>query len=489
MADVAAVSTQLEQWSFEKLASTRPERSASTASSPDLSHHEPETLRIHAAAVHAPTAIESKDASTFQQRYLSSEEDLSPMDGNSTDDDDDDYDSDVSIHEATATPATPSFFRARTMSISRRDKVKSGDMAVTVSYVSAGRPKMIQLAQSPVTEAPQRSSSLAQLPISAISKLRQQDLRTRSLIIGPSTLRSESPAPSEDSRRPSIGSARPYQHSNKSAMLLSDSGSQSSLHSIGGSSTPRSSSPSVSEKSIPYTRPVSSAANFAPRSSLYVVSSARTNTSSSSSTKNPLAPFPPLTPQSPEPHAFLSSDPYENSTTSAASPIIKQSPHKRLRSISQKLSLARIAIAPSKKYDARINGAKTPSGNMPPTPSTPYTPLTPQTAPLPTSSSSSSAPMNKLRRNSRMLSSSSSRPGTARGPSPDIPVPPMPVRSFTSVSTSPQKSALRASKMVARGADEREPILELPPCPSEDAGVASLKTRRIRKRKSLMDLL
>ncbi|KAL1593678.1 hypothetical protein SLS60_010409 [Paraconiothyrium brasiliense] len=465
MAAVAAVSTQLQQWSFGKPANTRPERSDSTASSPDLSHHEPETLRIHAAAVHAATSIDAKDASTFQERYLSSEEDLSPMDGNTTDED---YDSDVSIHEATATPATPGFFRARTMSISRPDKGKSGDTAVTVSYVSAGRPKVIQLAQSPVLEAPVRSASLAQLPIAAIGKLRQQDLRTRSLIVNPMT-RPKSPARSIDTRRPSMGSG-PYAHSNKSAMLLSDSGSQSSLQSSG--STPRSSSPSVSEKSITYTRPVSAAgSSFQPRSSLYVVSSARSNTS------NPLAPFPPLTPQSPEPHAFLSLDPYENSTTNAASPLIKQSPHKRLRSISQKLSLARIAIAPSKKYDSRVNGTK--AGNMPPTPSTPYTPLTPQTAPLPTSMGP-----NKLRRNSRMLSS---RPNTARGPSPDIP--PMPVRSVTSVSISPQKSAARNSKMVARGADEREPILELPPCPVEEVGTGSLKTRRVRKRKSLMDLL
>ncbi|KAK7179559.1 hypothetical protein DPSP01_003643 [Paraphaeosphaeria sporulosa] len=466
MADVAAVSTQLQQWSFAKPAATRPERSDSTASSPDLSHHEPEALRIPASAVRAATSIAGQESATFQERYLSSEEDLSPMDGNSSDSDD--YDSEVEIHEATATPATPSFFRARTMSISRRDNVKSGDMAVTVSYVSAGRPKMIQLAQSPVCEPPIRSASLAQLPIAAINKLRQQDNRTRSLIVNP-IIRPSSPALSIDSRTPSTGS-RPYAHSNKSAMLLSDSGSQSSLQS--GDSTPRSSSPSVSEKSTTSNRPVSAAgSSFQPRSSLYVVSSARSNTSS-----NLRSPFPPLAQQPPAPHAFLSSDPYENSTTSAASPIIKQSPHKRLRSISQRLSLARIAIAPSKKYDSRANGNRT--GNMPPTPSTPFTPLTPQTAPLPTSTG-----MNKLRRNSRMLSS---RPGTARVPSPDIP--PMPVRSVTSSSFSPQKSA-RSSKMIARGANEREPTLELPPCPVDDAGMGSLKTRRVRKRKSLMDLL
>ncbi|KAF2448427.1 hypothetical protein P171DRAFT_212847 [Karstenula rhodostoma CBS 690.94] len=462
MADIAAVSTQLQQWSFEKPETTRPERSDSTASSPDLSHHEPEIMRIHAPAVHAATSIAGKEGATFQQRYLSSEEDLSPMDGNSSDDDDDDaYDSDVSIHEATATPATPSFFRARTMSISGRDKVKSGDMAVTVSYLSVGRPKMIQLAQTPVCEPPVRSASLAQFPITAVNKLRHLDNRTRSLIVKPMD-RASSPALSIESRRPSTGN-KPYAQSNKSTMLLSDSGSQSSLQS--GVSTTWIPTPSVSEKPTTARRPVSAAGStFQSRPSLYVGSGARSNTSN-----NLRAPLPPLTPQSPA-HAFLSSDPYENSTTSAASPIIKQSPHQRLRSISQRLSLARIAIAPSKKYDSRLNGNR--AGNMP------LTPLTPQTAPLPTTTT---AP-NKLRRNSRAVSAS--RPTTARGSSPDIP--PMPVRSVTSMSFSPQKSAARSSRMVARGADEREPTLMLPPCPVADAG---LKTRRVRKRKSLMDLL
>lgn len=476
MANVA-VSTQLRQWSFEKPASTRPERSDSTTSSPDLSHREPETLRIDAAAVHAATSLEKREKPTFQERYLSSEEDLSPMDGNSTDDGD--YDSDVSIHEAAV---QPSFFKARTMSIARWDKAKSCDLAVTVSYVSAGRPKVIELAQSPVTEKPIRSNSLAQIPIAAINKLRLQDQQARrSLIVKSSVNRSVSPAISINTSRPSTESV-PYTHSNKSAIALSDSRSASSLASF---RTSRSSSPAVSEKLT--ARPASSAG---PRSSLYVGSSSRPATTRSAT--NPLAPFPPLTPQSPGPHAFLSSDPYENSTTSAASPLIKQSPHKRLRSISQRLSLARIAITPStKRWDSRVNGTARPSsgiltGTMPPTPSTPYTPLTPQTAPLPYTS----APANKLRRNSRMAPlGSTSRPGTAhgaRGPSPET-MPPIPASTSSSSSTAAEASPRK--RMVARGADEREPTLELPPCPDDEGPSPAVKTRKIRKRKSLMDLL
>lgn len=50
---------------------------------------------------------------------------------------------------------------------------------------------------------------------------------------------------------------------------------------------------------------------------------------------------------------------------------------------------------------------------------------------------------------------------------------------------SPKKAG---SKMVARGAGEREPVIELPVWPGENGG-AEGKMRKVRKRKSLMDLL
>ncbi|KAF2246007.1 hypothetical protein BU26DRAFT_60044 [Trematosphaeria pertusa] len=459
MVDVA-VSAQLQQWSFDKPALVRPERSSSSASSPDLSHREPETLRID-AAVHSSTDLDSKDTRPFQERYLSSEEDLSPMDANSSDSDG--YDSEASIHDF-----EKECLRARKMSISRWEKGRSCDMAVTVSIVSAGRPKMIHLANagSPIRETAQRSASLAQLPIGAINKLRKQDQETRRsmMLLSSSTSRSPSPAIGLEPRRPSTGH-RPFTHSNKSALQLSDSAS--SFHTA---SSTRSISPAASENLTTSTRPVSAApasrSQPQPRSSLYVVSNARND--------SPLSPFPPLTPQSPGPHSFLSSDPYENSNTNAASPIIKSGPHKRLRSISMKLSLAKIAITPStKKWDSRINGR---GGNMPPTPATPYTPVTPLTAPA----TSGSSPMNKLRRNSRIASRSS----TQRGPSPEIP--PVPT-----ISNPPPRWRSPQKKLVARGANEREPMIELPPFPDGDAGPMnnSIKARRVRKRKSLMDLL
>lgn len=464
MVDVA-VSTQLQQWTFAKPSSTD-----TSAPAPELYNGDNETLRIEADAVDTSTDIDSKETLSFQERYLSSEEDLSPMEGNSeneheNDDDDSEYDADdVSIHEANK----ENFYHARKMSIARFENGKSFDRAVIVSYVSAGRAKVVNLANanigSPARPTAQRSASLAQLPIAAINKLRQADQSSRlSLTVSTSATRSISPASTVESRRPST-SHLPFSHKNNSSLHVSDS----------SSFTTRSSSPSIHEAPL---RPVSTLANLQPRSSLRISSALRPNRASS------LQPFPPLTPQSPEPHSFLNTDPYEHSTTTSASPIIKQSPHKRLRSISQKLSLAKIAITPSsKKWDSRVNGKP----NMPPTPGTPYSPMTPQTAPVTSSGFSAfSSPKNRLRRNSRI---SLSRPGSVRGASPEVP----PVPTLTQ-DNSPRKLV---QKLVPRGADERAPILELPPCPDNVTApntptdpMSSIKSRRVRKRKSLMDLL
>jgi hypothetical protein len=178
--------------------------------------------------------------------------------------------------------------------------------------------------------------------------------------------------------------------------------------------------------------------------------------------------------------SFLSSDPYENTTTSSSSPIIKKpAAHKRLRSISMKLALAKIAIAPTKKpYDARSIG-----GKMPPTPSTPFTPLTPQTAPLEGSSGFPGG--NKLRRASTILRPKS-RSGLSARPATPESAPPIPLLQQKRMTIGP-------SRMVARGANEREPTLVLPPCPdsgSEDRmNSIRSESRRLKKRKSLMDFM
>jgi hypothetical protein len=62
----------------------------------------------------------------------------------------------------------------------------------------------------------------------------------------------------------------------------------------------------------------------------------------------------------------------------------------------------------------------------------------------------------------------------------------MPVLNRASTMGLPQ----RHSKMVARGANEREPTLVLPPFTDMDVNpMVSVKSGKLRKRKSLMDLL
>jgi hypothetical protein len=208
MADIA-VASQLQQWTFEKPSlDTRPDRSGSdsSASSPILCDDTPETLRVDSASPEHASPAPRKESIVLQERYMSSEEALSPVDDGS--DSEYDYDN-VVVHDATKE------CKARTMSISRWDKGKSCDMAVMVSYAFVGRPKVVELdCRSPTTEIrpiQQRSASLANLPISAISQLRKADAAQR-LSMKVTTVnrlsslppsRSISPPVELESRRPS----------------------------------------------------------------------------------------------------------------------------------------------------------------------------------------------------------------------------------------------------------------------------------------------
>ncbi|KAF2646717.1 hypothetical protein P280DRAFT_17066 [Massarina eburnea CBS 473.64] len=446
MTDVA-VSSQLQEWSFEKPA--HPERTASSSSSPNLSHHESGTLRI---------ATQEMDQKDFQDRYLSSEEDLSPTDGNFSDSE---YDSDASIHDV-----QKEVLKVRRMSISRWDKGLSCDMAVSVSYVSAGRPKVIELNNNfgppaPVQEKTRRSASLAQVPMAGIEKLRKEQPKHRSLLLSSaftSAPRSISPAVTTASR------------SLKRAVSANNA-----PQSFPTTSSVRSASPSGSDYSIP-SRPTSSATTSHLRS--HPAHPIRTS-SYLASPANHTSTFPPPPPLSPAPHAFLNSDPFESSTTNAAAPILKNAgTHRRLRSISMKLSLAKIAITPStKKWDSRINGKSGSSSATiaSPSPVTPFSPRTPMTAPV----TSDHSPMSKLRRNSRLLSRPPTRSATT---TPDLPT----ISSYDEPSPAPLKRSV-TDRMVARAANERAPALELPPFPEDD--ISSIRSRPLRKRKSLMDLL
>ena len=474
-----AVSSQLQQWTFEKPGLTaHPQRSSSSsssASSPNLCDDAPETLRIGTSTTGNSSPKPRKESVALQDRYMSSEEDLSPADGS---DSEIDYD-DVVVHDVVKE------CKARTMSISRWHKGKSCDMAVTVSYSFAGRPKVVELdCRSPTTEQPmavqQRSASLANLPIAAINKLQQVEAAQRlsmkvlptSQLHSQSSTRSNTPPVAQEPRRPST-SHSPITRKTDSPQLTDTASTTSSFK-----TAPSSRSSTSMEPSLP-SRPLTSAyeAPSSSRSSVYIPTHSRTNLTKvqTSQSANRLSQWAPPAPASPATHAFLSSDPYETSTANSASPIIKPAAHKRLRSISMKLALAKIAISPSKKtYDARING------KVPPTP---QTPMTPQTAPIEGSASFASPP-NRLRRASTILRPKSRHGDSTRGPSPET-APPLPTFNPNAVSQN------RMTRMVARGASEIEPTLVLPPCPSDtdDDIMSTIKTRKLKKRKSLMSLM
>jgi hypothetical protein len=478
MADTA-VASQLQQWTFEKRSiATRPERSGSnsTASSPILCDNAPETLRIETAANNQPSSAPRKESIALQERYMSSEEALSPADDGSDSEYDYDYD-----HVIINDPAKES--KARTMSISRWDKGRSCDMAVMVSYAFVGRPKVVELdCRSPTIDLPpvqQRSASLANLPITAISQLRKDAAQRLSMKVPatrpPTSPQTRAPPPPVEleSRRPSTS----YSPSTRNTSILDLTDSASASSSFRTATSTRSISPAVDELLARPTLDITASA----RSSVYIPSQTRHGLARTQTTQSY---WTPPTPSSPASHAFLSSDPYETSNKDSASPIIKPAPHKRLRSISMKLALAKIAIGgPSKKtYDTRVNG------KAPPTPSTPYTPLTPQTAPLEGSSSFISP--QKLRRASTILRPKSRGRDSMRGPSPEF-APPVPTINPNSLTSSLAQKRMTVSKMQARGANEREPTLVIPPCPSDtdDDPMASFKSRKLKKRKSLMSLM
>lgn len=471
----AIVSTQLPRWNYDKpTITTRTERASSdsSASSPSLCNDDHETLRLDTAT----SQPIKKGSIALQDRYMSSEEDLSPACEDSGSESEYDYD------DAVIEDLTQQCHSAKRMSVSRWNQGKSCDTAVKVSYAFVGRPKVVELnLGSPVLDRPmftQRSASLANLPATALGKLQKADqLQRHSLNVVPTTknissplTRPISPLAIVEPRRPSTS----YSPSSKTSTLnLGDLTSAASSTDTAPSS--RSASPVVA---VPV-RPASATPEAASsrRSSVYVPTGARPELQriqTSQANFRHSHQIAPPTPMSPASHAFLNTDPFAKSTVNNANSTSKPSTHKRLRSISMKLSLARIAITPSSSKK---------NSNYP---ASPYTPLTPQTAPIEATSGFASPMPNKLRRASTILRPKSRGGEDSRGPSPDMAAPPMPVLNRASTMGFPQ----RYSKMVARGANEREPTLVLPPFLDMDANpIASVKSGKLRKRKSLMDLL
>ncbi|KAH6639004.1 hypothetical protein C7974DRAFT_387689 [Boeremia exigua] len=468
------VSTQLPQWNYEKPTITaRTERSGSdsSASSPKLCNDDHETLRLDTAA----TQPAKKGSIALQDRYMSSEEDLSPACEDSGSESEYDYD------DAVIEDLTQQCHSAKRMSVSRWNQGKSCDTAVKVSYAFVGRPKVVELnLGSPVLDRPmftQRSVSLANLP-AAVSKLQKVDqVQRHSLNVLPASrgapsplTRPISPLAIVEPRRPSTS----YSPSSKTSTLnLGDLTSKAS--SIETAPSSRSASPMVAVPARPASATPEGASSR--RSSVYIPTGVRPELQRIQTTQTQFRhshQMPPSKPMSPATHAFLNTDPFAKPPASTTTiPANKPSTHRRLRSISMKLSLARIAITPSKKNNNNV-------------PASPYTPSTPQTAPIEASSGFASPMPNKLRRASTILRPKSRGGEESRGPSPDMAPPPVPVLNRSSTMGLLQ----RHPRMVARGANEREPTLVIPPFTDMDINpVAGVKSGKLRKRKSLMDLL
>lgn len=476
----AIVSTQLPQWNYGKpTMTTRTDRSGSdsSASSPTLCNEEHETLRLDTAA--AQTIKKGRIA--LQERYMSSEEDLSPACEDSGSESEYDYE------DAVIEDMTHQCHSAKRMSMSRWNQGKSCDTAVKVSYAFVGRPKVVELnLGSPVLERPmftQRSASLANLPATALGKLQKADqIQRHSLNVMPVSKRSSStltrpisPLAIIEPRRPSTS----YSPSSKTSTLnLGDlTSTASTASSTDTAPSSRSASPAISAPVRPASATPEAESASSRRTSVYIPTGARPELLRIKTTQPNFRhshQIAPPTPMSPATHAFLNTDPFAKPAGNTTIPANKQSTHKRLRSISMKLSLARIAITPSSsKKNANI-------------PASPYTPQTPQTAPIEATSGFASPMPNKLRRASTILRPKSRGGEESRGSSPDMAPPPVPVLNRASTMGVPQ----RHSKMVARGANEREPTLVLPPFTDMDAiPMASVKSGKLRKRKSLMDLL
>jgi hypothetical protein len=443
-------SPHLQQWSFDKPAlSIRPDRSGSdsSASSPSLCTPN-ETLRVDVAAATAhasPVPVLAKGSIALQERYMSSEENLSPA-GDDSDDSasEDEYDYEDAVIEEC---------------ISMAPLNKTNNTAVRLSYAFVGRPKVVEMMSPTTDRAPsplelpvlqQRSASLASLPTFNKPQTPRPSQRM-SLGVTPKSTRPISPLAAIEPRRPSTSYSPSSKQSSHSD--LAETASNASLQ-----TAPTSRSASLASE--PPVRPVLQ----------------RIQTTQSHFRRSHMPPA--SSPMSPAPHSFLNTDPYESSITPSIPQVKQSSSHRRLRSISMKLSLARIAITPSSKKDAR-NSMSSKGQQMP---ASPFTPSTPQTAPLEGSSGFMSPMPNRLRRASTIMRPKSRGSDSSRGPSPDMAPPPMP-----SMNRASTMQPFRQSRMVARGANEREPTLVIPPCPEAELNEMTIK--KLRKRKSLMDLL
>lgn len=402
---------RLTSWSFDK-AYERPQTTESVDSSPNLSNlNDSEVIAVTPPRERPiPPKICTDDAS-LQDKYLSSEEDLSPIGS--------DFSSDFELDEEDVRFETATVVRAPV-------KIpEPAAVARVVSYISAGRPKVVDVTPSPTRQSqdPFRSHSLTPSTASARSEYSTPPSSNASSA-------SVSPPPPATSAQPNYRSLLSeftgWEQPNQPRPLPAARPVQSNRESISSlASTLYSSAPNDSR--------YPAAAH--PQSQVTKASAALAHATRSHSISVPL---------SPDNSSFLNTDPFGPESRSSASPTI--SAGRRLRGLSRTLTLAK---AISKRRDAPVTRDHQTGLNLPLTPGTPATPMSP-------------------------LSPGS--PARRKQSSDDF-VPPV-----------PQLSRPKP-KMVARGANERAAPLQLPPFPEDDMDFFRSESRpRLRKRKSLISL-
>lgn len=546
MVDVR-ISQQIPQWTVEK-SYHRSQHNESPASTPDLDDQD----RIRLARSSTMPLPSLEPPSMLQDRYLSSEEDLSPTVSDSAEQFDDDDDEVVEIVEAT-TIVSPILSKAQPCKVAK-----------AVSYVSAGRAKVVDMNEthptrertfsvpavanavpilkSPVPRMSRMSLGNYKVPASTDrpslprqstysdgqfacsspavpprSERRKSSMPAREkppMIRSPLSFDPSSapPVPSSGSLRSSAKVARHYSmaaapsssiyNSDRPKLMRSTtdlrntlSPSPPPLPTRSQSTEPEPISPMLERPPIPadpeLRRPSSVRSSYSQSPHSKRASAIHVRQRSGSIQLPPFAPnASPLTPETP---TFLNTDPFAKKEEDKPEENGKPA-HRRLRSISRTLSLAKIALVPQNKRGSTWGKSKGKADKNHRDSMDLLSPISPMTQ--------SNVPKESyLTVSSPLVANMPPTPVT-----PGTPIPPTPSTAVFSPRTSsrlsnntiedekeverpPRTSSLaQRPRLVPRGADEREPPLRIPPFPESDDEVRVPGRRRLTKRKSMLGL-
>lgn len=528
------VDVRIPQWTVEK--SYNRSQNNSPATTPELDDHD--RIRLARSATMPLPALEPP-SSMLQDRYLSSEEDLSPNASDSadqSDEDDDDDEEEVAIIEAAAIVPQKVAKAVSYVSAGRAKVVDMNDaqparertfsvpaVANAVPILKSPMPRMSRMSfanyKAPATEAqpalPRRSPSIpsecSSPAIPARSERRKSSMPARisrsPLSFDPA---SAPPVPDSGSLRSCAKVARHYSMAAPPSSSLYDADRLKLLRSttdLRATLTPSPPLPTRSQSTEPEPiSPMLQKPTLTIDPDLRRPSSARSSYSQSPHSKRASAihirqrsgsvqlppfapnasPLTPLTPQTPD---FLNTDPFAKKEEDKAEETSKPA-HRRLRSISRTLSLAKIALNPQGKRGSTWGKSKAKNDKVhrdsmdlvspispmsqpkdsflavssPLAPNMPPTPVTPNTQIPPTPNTAVFSPRTSSRMSNNTMDDEFERP--------------------------PRTSSLgtQRPRLVPRPADEREPAVRLPPFPDADDEMRIPGRRRLTKRKSMLGL-